>query len=202
MRDTPRKPPPWRKIAAALRDFFKPKAKQLTEAEERRIVDEYRARLPEAVAVYKGLMVQANEAPRRELLQAAPADTIEKFVVQRAPAGADRQPLVARVRRELPDLLAEAWSPNPAPPPAITELPVAFPAGTKFFDVEGVPVTRAPESWICRAWDKPEPRFFPAPSVLRKGELISEARFRQMVARCDPAFAAFLAHATEPVEPG
>lgn len=68
-----------------------------------------------------------------------------------------------------------------------------FPAGTLFFDVEGVPVSKTP-GWVVSAWD-PDPRPFPILSMMRNGEWISEARFRQLVARCDPAFAAFLARA-------
>lgn len=55
-----------------------------------------------------------------------------------------------------------------------------FPKGTQFFDVEGVPVT-IDQNRHVRAWDAPEPRWFPLSSVDHNGTIIPEAQFLAMV---------------------
>lgn len=60
-------------------------------------------------------------------------------------------------------------------------LPESFPAGTRFADVEGVPVSETLEL-VCRAWDVPEGRRFPGFSFSHNGTLVSEEAFRAMVA--------------------
>ncbi|MFZ5558691.1 MAG: hypothetical protein ACOZDY_18580 [Pseudomonadota bacterium] len=59
----------------------------------------------------------------------------------------------------------------------------AFPEGTKFFNVEGVPVSLTPEG-VCKAWD-PEPRRFPLSSVYRNGTIITFEEFRADVDRAN-----------------
>lgn len=61
-------------------------------------------------------------------------------------------------------------------PPSL--LPESFPPGTRFADVEGVPVSET--DIVCTAWD-PSPRRFPGASFLRNGTLVPEAEFRAMV---------------------
>jgi len=61
-------------------------------------------------------------------------------------------------------------------PPSL--LPESFPPGTRFADVEGVPVSES--DIVCTAWD-PSPRRFPGTSFLRNGTLVPEAEFRAMV---------------------
>lgn len=126
--DNLRKPPPWRNIAAALRRFLNPEAKQpkapISAADEQRIVDDFRERVPRAVQVYKSTAAARSAPASAERLVVVLADTIDEFVMQRAPAGADRRPLVARLRRELPELMAEAWSPKPPPPATPTPEPI------------------------------------------------------------------------------
>lgn len=65
-------------------------------------------------------------------------------------------------------------------------LPESFPPGTRFADVEGVPVS-CTEGYVCRAWDSAEPRRFPVDSFLRNGELLDEAAFRGLVASVQAA---------------
>jgi len=65
----------------------------------------------------------------------------------------------------------------------------AFPPGTAFFDVEGVPVALIPGSdggLSSRAFDRSEPRPFPIGSVDRNGTRISETEFRADVIRLEP----------------
>lgn len=57
-----------------------------------------------------------------------------------------------------------------------------FPAGTEFFNVEGVPVSLTPTG-VCRAWD-PGPRRFPLSSVYRNGSPVTFEQFREDVAYC------------------
>jgi hypothetical protein len=62
------------------------------------------------------------------------------------------------------------------------KLPDAFPTGTEFFDVEGIPVSLTAAS-ICRAWDGAEPRVFSPSSAKQKGRAVSESEFRRLVAQ-------------------
>ena len=61
-------------------------------------------------------------------------------------------------------------------------LPDSFPKGTRFADVEGVPVSCTPD-WMCRAWDGDEPRRFSPASFIHNGTMVSEAEFRSLVAK-------------------
>jgi hypothetical protein len=61
-------------------------------------------------------------------------------------------------------------------------LPTSFPPGTRFADVEGIPVSRTPDM-VCRAWDTKEPRRFNAASFSHNGTLLTEAQFRVFVAK-------------------
>lgn len=59
-----------------------------------------------------------------------------------------------------------------------------WPPGTKFFDVEGLPVALIPKSdggLGARAFDKGMPRWFPIDSVDRNGFEISEDAFFELV---------------------
>ena len=58
-------------------------------------------------------------------------------------------------------------------------LPKSFPAGTTFWDVEDVPVSRS--KFEATAWDKSGGRPFPDKSVERNGAELSEALFRDWV---------------------
>ena len=68
-------------------------------------------------------------------------------------------------------------------------LPDKFPEGTKFFDVEDVPVADIPTPeggsgfW---AFD-PDKRRFPGESVYRNGMMVRESAFREMVVREEEA---------------
>lgn len=66
------------------------------------------------------------------------------------------------------------------------KLPDSFPAGTEFFDVEGVPVTKSPE-YVVRAWDTDPPRRFSAASMSRNGTLVHESDFRKLAAASQAA---------------
>lgn len=61
-------------------------------------------------------------------------------------------------------------------------LPGSFPKGTEFFDVGGVPVSLI--EGIASAWDDGKGRWFLFNS--RAATRLSEARFRAMVAACEP----------------
>jgi len=58
-----------------------------------------------------------------------------------------------------------------------------FPPGTKFFDVEDIPVARIPTPELGYFAFDPNKRFFPFSSVLRNGAEISEEKFRALVAK-------------------
>jgi len=65
-------------------------------------------------------------------------------------------------------------------------LPASFPEGTRFFDVEGVPVSIGPGRANCRAWGPGDAgRRFPADAPERGWPPISEAEFRDLAARLD-----------------
>lgn len=62
----------------------------------------------------------------------------------------------------------------------IVTLP-AFPAGTEFLDVDGIPVSlgNVPGSpYWATAWDGKPPRAFDLNSARRKGVAVSETQFR------------------------
>jgi hypothetical protein len=61
-------------------------------------------------------------------------------------------------------------------------LPESFPAGTRFFEVNGVPVSGDPLRFVCTAWDVPDGRPFGCTVVDSDGVSISEAAFRELVA--------------------
>jgi hypothetical protein len=63
----------------------------------------------------------------------------------------------------------------------VTSLPAlpTFPSGTRFFDVEGVPVAEKPRG-VCVAFD-PAPRWFPSVSVDRNGTEVSLDAFSKLV---------------------
>jgi hypothetical protein len=64
----------------------------------------------------------------------------------------------------------------------VVELPFPeFPAGTEFYDVEGVPVALKPMG-VSVAFD-PGPRWFPLTSVGHNGTRVSEEQFKRHVAR-------------------
>lgn len=131
MRDKPRKPPPWRKIAAALRRFLKPETKQgpppvpISAADEQRIVAEFREYVPRLAAVYASKMAASNETPRFDLLMAFLSGRIGDFLRQRAPTAdaGDRRRLDDRLSRELPNLVVAAkltiTAQTPPAPPAL-----------------------------------------------------------------------------------
>jgi hypothetical protein len=81
--------------------------------------------------------------------------------------------IIAKLRQHWPQLRARR---KPLP---------AFPPGTKFLDVEGVPVSVTPR-FVSTAWDHASPRPFPTDSAWRNGTPITEAEFRADVARIDP----------------
>ena len=57
-------------------------------------------------------------------------------------------------------------------------LPKSFPTGTRFADVEDVPVTCSPDD-VCTAWDWDSgPRPFSYDSFRRNGSPMSESAFR------------------------
>ena len=66
-------------------------------------------------------------------------------------------------------------------------LPKSFPEGTSFFNVDGIPVSRAPDEGFM-AWDGPStsgvgpPRPVSASLVDSEGKRVSEAEFRDLVA--------------------
>jgi hypothetical protein len=72
--------------------------------------------------------------------------------------------------------LRQVWQPpakcNPGRP--------SFPIGTKFFDVEGVPVSVGARL-LTRAWDVAAARPFPTDSAWRNGTRISEVEFFAML---------------------
>lgn len=60
--------------------------------------------------------------------------------------------------------------------------PLGFPPGTKFFDVEDVPVARIESPVFGYFAFDPNKRPFPVESVDRNGVLVSEEKFRELVA--------------------
>lgn len=153
MTDTLRKPPAWRLIAAALRRLFKPERpnappppapplRKLTPAQEDLYVAEFGERVQRAVAVYLSKMAEGDEAPRFDLFVADMAKMIDGFVRKRAAADAtDLRPLVERLRRELPGLVAAAWRTKPTPAPAAPAPPPAIdmPYRVESFDNHELP---------------------------------------------------------------
>jgi hypothetical protein len=79
--------------------------------------------------------------------------------------------IIAKLRQRWPQLRAKRKS-----------LPVEFPTGTGFLDVEGVPVSVSPRL-AATAWDCASPRPFSTDSALRNGTRITDAEFRADVAR-------------------
>ena len=75
---------------------------------------------------------------------------------------------------------------------ALVKLPASFPAGTRFADVEDVPVSEL--EYDCTAWDVPGGRWFPSSSFSHNGTPLSEDRFRALVAsQAEPAFRRLIA---------
>lgn len=63
----------------------------------------------------------------------------------------------------------------------------AFPPGTLFFDVEDVPVARIESPRFGYFAFDPYKRPFPVESVDRNGMMVSEEKFRELVARSQAA---------------
>ena len=67
---------------------------------------------------------------------------------------------------------------------ALEVLDMKFSKGTKFFDVEGIPVSIGAGESVpyCAAWDVSPPRPFDPDSARRNGTLVSEDRFERLIA--------------------
>lgn len=116
------RPPSWRamieprlrRLGAALRGLFNPTANRPAAAiaalVEQRMLGHFRENVPRVVAVYRRAAAAANAPASSDRVLVVLADVIERYVVLNAPGRAeDQQHLAARLRRELPGMVAAAW---------------------------------------------------------------------------------------------
>ena len=90
--------------------------------------------------------------------------------------------ITERAFNELVTSAKNETKPNQFVKAALIRSATKFPPGTRFLDVEGVPVS-LDKSWVCSAWDSPEPRPFSIKSARSNGTLISERAFKELVTK-------------------
>lgn len=209
MRDTPRKPPPWRKIAAALRDYFKPERPKATPTptpvpgpspEQMARIEQMRKALPDALVQNLNRNVLAEHGPARD----EPIRPSAKALATRITLTPEQQKQLAEFNAGIGAALCANLNRNVLAqdePQKPDVLPATKPERGEFFDYEGMPCSlgmTGVRSSLC--WDTDPPRVFDPVSMRRNGAPITWEQFRTLVAAArakrDANFQAFMARAT------